>query len=183
VGRNGAVAGTHAADAGCDFQFGREAVRAAGCGGRPGVGHGERGDRSHGINRDGHVSWRSGTVDGGDARKIAGAVAASLGKRNRAGGDGLYRRNRGRTTDDAGPGRFGLFGDDSRRGDGCRRSDYLDGRGRRADGGPAVGGGGAHDPGDFLSRSSRVGLLRRESPASEDAESRGTSGDSGVDSQ
>ena len=58
-----------------------------------------------------------------------------------------------RRAHDAWPRRLGLFRDDSGRGARCGRNHHLDGRGRRADGRPAAGAGGAHHSGNFLSRS------------------------------
>ena len=80
----------------------------------------------------------------------------------------IHRRDRRRRDDDARTRRVGLLGVDRRRRARCRRSVDLDRRRRRHDGEPVGSPRGADARGDFLQRSVRAGVLRRQGAALQD---------------
>ena len=95
-------------------------------------------------------------------------AAAPARKGRRSGRHRLRRGHARRRPDGARPRRLGLFGGDPRRRARCRRNPDLDGRGWRADRGPADRQGRPAAGGADLRRGSRTGLLRRQSPAPQD---------------
>ncbi len=93
---------------------------------------------------------------------------------------GAIRRRR---FDHAWPRRLGLLRHDSRRGDRRGRNHHLDRRGGRADRRPALVSRCADDSGDFLPRSSGVGLLWREGASSQNSAAGDAGRHPGIDSQ